>query len=61
LRRKHDLLLSIGGVGETLAASIDLFRESFLTLKRDAAPGVDDMTWKISRQTASVYGAVAAS
>ena len=27
--------------------SIDLFRESFLALKRDAAPGVDDMTWKI--------------
>ena len=27
--------------------SIDLFRESFLALKRDAAPGVDDMTWKV--------------
>jgi RNA-directed DNA polymerase len=25
--------------------SIDLFREAFLALKRDAAPGVDDLTW----------------
>ena len=25
--------------------SIDLLREAFLALKRDAAPGVDDMTW----------------
>jgi retron-type reverse transcriptase len=25
--------------------SIDLLREAFLVLKRDAAPGVDDMTW----------------
>jgi retron-type reverse transcriptase len=27
--------------------SIDLFREAFLALKRDAAPGVDDLTWRI--------------
>jgi RNA-directed DNA polymerase len=26
--------------------SIDLFREAFLTLKRDAAPGVDGLTWQ---------------
>jgi len=26
--------------------SIDLFREAFLALKRDAAPGVDDLTWQ---------------
>jgi group II intron reverse transcriptase/maturase len=26
--------------------SIDLFREAFLALKRDAAPGVDDLTWR---------------
>jgi RNA-directed DNA polymerase len=26
--------------------SIDLFRESFFALKRDAAPGVDGLTWK---------------
>jgi retron-type reverse transcriptase len=26
--------------------SIDLFWEAFLALKRDAAPGVDDMTWR---------------
>ena len=26
--------------------SIDLFREAFLALKRDAAPGVDDVTWR---------------
>src|SRR3954451_25245037 len=25
---------------------IDLFREAFLTLKRDAAPGVDGLTWQ---------------
>ena len=25
--------------------SIDLLREAFLALKRDAAPGVDDLTW----------------
>ena len=33
--------------------SIDLFRESFLALKRDAAPGVDDMTWRSTPQTLS--------
>ena len=26
--------------------SVDLFREAFLTLKRDAAPGVDGLTWQ---------------
>ena len=26
--------------------SIDLFREAFLALKRDAAPGVDELTWR---------------
>ena len=26
--------------------SIDLFREAFLALKRDAAPGVDELTWQ---------------
>ena len=26
--------------------SIDLFRESFFALKRDAAPGVDGLTWR---------------
>jgi group II intron reverse transcriptase/maturase len=26
--------------------SIDLLREAFLALKRDAAPGVDDLTWR---------------
>src|SRR5215470_6946420 len=26
--------------------SVDLFRESFFALKRDAAPGVDGLTWK---------------
>ena len=26
--------------------SVDLFREAFLVLKRDAAPGVDDLTWR---------------
>src|SRR3972149_2756755 len=26
--------------------SIDLFREAFIALKRDAAPGVDDLTWR---------------
>src|SRR5215468_12156743 len=26
--------------------SLDLFRESFFALKRDAAPGVDGLTWK---------------
>src|SRR3954467_4620447 len=26
--------------------SIDLFREAFVTLKRDAAPGVDGLTWR---------------
>src|ERR1700741_3515311 len=26
--------------------SIDLFREAFLALKRDAAPGVDGLTWR---------------
>jgi RNA-directed DNA polymerase len=26
--------------------SINLFREAFLALKRDAAPGVDDLTWR---------------
>src|SRR5215467_1341431 len=26
--------------------SIDLLRESFCTLKRDAAPGVDGLTWR---------------
>jgi RNA-directed DNA polymerase len=26
--------------------SLDLFREAFLALKRDAAPGVDDLTWR---------------
>ena len=26
--------------------SVDLLREAFLTLKRDAAPGVDDLTWE---------------
>jgi RNA-directed DNA polymerase len=26
--------------------SIDLIREAFLALKRDAAPGVDDLTWR---------------
>jgi hypothetical protein len=26
--------------------SIDLFWEAFLALKRDAAPGVDDLTWR---------------
>jgi len=25
--------------------SVDLFREAFLALKRDAAPGVDGLTW----------------
>ena len=25
--------------------SVDLLREAFLTLKRDAAPGVDGLTW----------------
>jgi hypothetical protein len=26
--------------------SVDLLRESFFALKRDAAPGVDGMTWE---------------
>jgi len=26
--------------------SVDLFREAFFALKRDAAPGVDGLTWK---------------
>ena len=26
--------------------SVDLLREAFLALKRDAAPGVDDLTWR---------------
>ena len=26
--------------------SVDLFQESFFALKRDAAPGVDGLTWK---------------
>src|SRR5215203_5925444 len=26
--------------------SIDLFREAFLALRRDAAPGVDGLTWR---------------
>ena len=26
--------------------TIELLRESFLALKRDAAPGVDDVTWR---------------
>src|SRR5215472_5827319 len=26
--------------------SVDLFRESFFALKRDAAPGVDGLTWQ---------------
>ncbi|HLZ99135.1 MAG TPA: group II intron reverse transcriptase/maturase, partial [Steroidobacteraceae bacterium] len=31
--------------------SIDLLQASFLALKPDAAPGVDDMTWKICRRS----------
>jgi retron-type reverse transcriptase len=26
--------------------SVDLFREAFVALKRDAAPGVDGLTWR---------------
>ena len=31
--------------------SLDLLREAFLALKRDAAPGVDGLTWRTTRQT----------
>ena len=27
--------------------NIDLFREAFFALKRDAAPGVDGLTWQV--------------
>ena len=33
--------------------SPDLLREAFLALKRDAAPGVDGLTWRTTRQTSS--------
>jgi RNA-directed DNA polymerase len=35
--------------------NVDLLREAFLALKRDAAPGVDGMTWRTYEADLDIY------